>query len=62
VRALELQTGSFRLDDLRHRRRCRRKIPRKGGPGRPFMMSHLKTGAGLAQIIDDIETKGLLKA
>ena len=36
------------------------KIPRKGGPGRPFVMSHLKTGAGLAQIIDDIETKGLL--
>ncbi len=37
------------------------KIPPKGGPGRPFVMSHLKTGAGLAQIIDDIETKGLLK-
>jgi len=24
-------------------------------------MSHLKTGAGLAQIVDDTETKGLLK-
>jgi len=32
------------------------------GPNRPFVMSNLKTGAGLDQVIDFIETRGLLKA
>ena len=35
---------------------------RRMRPGRPFVMSNLKTGTGLAQIIDYIETKGLLKS
>jgi urease accessory protein len=35
---------------------------RRMRPTRPFVMSNLKTGAGLDQIIEFIETKGLLKA
>jgi urease accessory protein len=31
-------------------------------PTRPFVMTNLKTHEGLAQVIDFIETKGLLAA
>ena len=35
---------------------------RRMRPTKPFVMSNLKTGTGLDQVIDFIETKGLLKA